>query len=162
MAIIIEPWRIPLEGKDIEGEEDAQVLALEKGAGAEPDGPIRYQLHLQCVSHELIVTGVVGVTVRLVCSRCAVTFKEKIQDRAFFCEREVPDLHQTLDLTDEVRETIILDFPNFPLCGEACRGLCPRCGVNLNRERCGCRPEEPGRWSVFSGLDSIEVKNGST
>jgi len=162
MAIIIEPWRIPEEGKDIEGEVPSEVLALEKDAGATAEGPIRYDLHAQCVGQELIVTGTVESEVRFTCSRCADIFHREIRDNSFFCEKEVVNLHETLDLTDEVRETIILGFPNYPLCKESCRGLCPRCGVNLNREQCGCKPPEPERWSALSGLDKIEVKNGST
>ena len=162
MAIIIEPWRIPEEGKDLEGEEKPEVLALEKDAGAEAIGPLQYELHAQCIEKELIVTGAVGVDVRFACARCADAFTTRVEDHSFFCEKEVENLHETLDLTDEVRETIILAFPNYPLCGESCRGLCPRCGVNLNRAKCGCKPLETGRWSAFSGLDKIEVKNGST
>jgi len=162
MAIIIEPWRIPEEGKDIEGEEPSEVLALEKDAGTEARGSVQYDLHAQCVGKELIVTGSVGVDASFTCARCAVEFPKRVEDHSFFCEKEVENLHETLDLTDEVRETIILAFPNYPICGESCRGLCPRCGVNLNREKCGCKPQETGRWSAFSGLDKIEVKNGST
>ena len=162
MPILIEPWRIPPEGKDFEGEEQSEVLALEKDAGAEAKGAIQYDLHAQCVSHELIVTGSVGADICFTCARCADKFTARVEDHAFFCEKEVENLHETLDLTDEVRETIILAFPNYPLCGESCRGLCPRCGVNLNREQCGCKPLETGSWSAFSGLDKIEVKNGST
>lgn len=162
MSIIIEPWRIPAEGKDYEGEIPAEVLALEKDAGAMAEGPIRYELHAQLAGHELIVTGTVEAGVHFTCSRCADGFDREIRDHSFFCEKEVQDLHETLDLTDEVRETIILGFPNYPLCSESCRGLCPRCGVNLNRERCGCKPSEPEHWSALSGLDKIEVKNGST
>ena len=162
MPIIIEPWRIPPEGKDIEGEESSEVLGLEKDAGVVVEGVIGYGLHLQCVSHELIVTGTVQAKVRFTCSRCADTFLVNVQDNSFFCEKEVGNLHETLDLTDDVRETISLGFPNYPVCQESCRGLCPRCGVNLNRKVCGCKPPETERWSAFGGLDKIEVKNGST
>lgn len=163
MSIIIEPWKIPPEGKDYEGEVDSEVLALEKDASAKAEGPIQYELHLQCVSHELIVTGTVGADIRFVCSRCADPFTSRVEDHSFFCEKEVPNLHETVDLTDEVRETIILGFPNYPVCGESCRGLCPRCGVNLNREQCNCKPVvDTERWNAFNDLDKIEVKNGST
>lgn len=162
MSIIIEPWKIPAEGKDYEGEVDSELLALEKDALSEAASPIRYDLHAQYVSHELIVTGTVGADIRFSCSRCADKFAVRLEDHSFFCEKEVLDVHQTVDLTDEVRETIILAFPNYPLCGDSCRGLCPRCGVNLNRESCRCKPAEAGQWSAFSGLDKIEVKNGST
>ncbi len=162
MAIIVEPWKIPPEGMDFEGEEPSQVLALENDIRVKADGPIRYDLHLQCVTNELIVTGTVEVKVRFTCSRCADIYPVAIREQSFFCEKPVENLHETMDLTDEVRETIILAFPNYPVCRESCRGLCPRCGVNLNRESCGCKPPETVRWSAFSGLDKIEVKNGST
>ena len=127
MSIIIEPWKIPPEGKDFEGEIDPEVLALERDAGSEAKGPIQYDLHAQFVSHELIVTGVVGADIQFACSRCGDKFKSRVEDSSFFCEKEVLNVHETVDLTDEVRETIILAFPNYPLCGESCRGLCLRC-----------------------------------
>jgi len=45
-----------------------------------------------------------------------------------------------IDLTPLVHEQLILALPTRPLCGEACRGLCPRCGANLNDGACGCPP----------------------
>ncbi len=44
-----------------------------------------------------------------------------------------------LNLREILREQIILALPMFPKCSEDCRGLCPECGVNLNKEQCGCR-----------------------
>ena len=116
MPIIIEPWRIPEDGKDIEGEAQPEVLALEKDAGAAAVGPITYDLHAQCVNHELIVTGMVEAEVQFTCSRCADAFTEEVRDSSFFCEKRVENLHETLDLTDEVRESIILAFQNYPVC----------------------------------------------
>jgi uncharacterized protein len=49
---------------------------------------------------------------------------------------------EEIDLTPLVHEQTILALPTRPLCGEACRGLCSRCGANLNAGPCGC-PEEP-------------------
>jgi uncharacterized protein len=50
---------------------------------------------------------------------------------------------EEIDLTPLVHEQIILALPTRPLCGEACRGLCPRCGANLNPGPCGCPTEAP-------------------
>jgi uncharacterized protein len=44
-----------------------------------------------------------------------------------------------LDLGRLAREQALLALDDGALCSEACRGLCPRCGVNLNRESCTCR-----------------------
>jgi uncharacterized protein len=36
-------------------------------------------------------------------------------------------------------EQVYLEIPMKPLCSPECRGLCPRCGANLNTETCACR-----------------------
>jgi uncharacterized protein len=46
-----------------------------------------------------------------------------------------------LDLSEVVREQLFLAVPMKPLCADACRGLCPTCGVNRNREDCSCNTE---------------------
>jgi uncharacterized protein len=46
-----------------------------------------------------------------------------------------------LDETVMVKEQFQLQAPMHPLCQEACLGLCPQCGKNLNKGRCACRPE---------------------
>lgn len=43
-----------------------------------------------------------------------------------------------LDVDALVYTDIILDLPSKNLCGEDCRGLCPLCGVNRNKQACGC------------------------
>ena len=47
-----------------------------------------------------------------------------------------------LELAPMLREQLILASPMHPLCSEDCRGLCARCGKDLNEGPCGC-PEEP-------------------
>jgi uncharacterized protein len=47
-----------------------------------------------------------------------------------------------LDLTDEARESLLLEIPIAPVCREDCRGLCPRCGADLNDGPCAC--QDPG------------------
>ena len=52
---------------------------------------------------------------------------------------------EEVDLTPLVYEETILALPTRALCGEDCRGLCPRCGANLNEGPCGCaRAAGPG------------------
>ena len=45
----------------------------------------------------------------------------------------------TIDLTEVMREQCHLALPMKPLCRDDCRGLCPVCGVNRNRETCDCQ-----------------------
>ncbi|MFZ0663526.1 MAG: DUF177 domain-containing protein [Acidobacteriaceae bacterium] len=58
-------------------------------------------------------------------------------------------------LEDVLREQVLLSLPTRTLCREDCKGLCPRCGCNLNSETCACDPAmvDP-RWSALSDLAS--------
>jgi uncharacterized protein len=44
-----------------------------------------------------------------------------------------------VDLGELMREQFYLALPMKPLCREDCRGLCPVCGINRNRETCSCQ-----------------------
>jgi len=46
-----------------------------------------------------------------------------------------------IDLSDDFRESLLLELPIKVLCSESCEGLCPRCGKNLNKGECDCHPE---------------------
>ena len=46
---------------------------------------------------------------------------------------------RTIDLDQDIREEIILDYPIKPLCNPDCKGLCPKCGKNLNEGGCNCK-----------------------
>ena len=59
-----------------------------------------------------------------------------------------------LSLEDVVREQVLLSLPSRTLCKEDCKGLCPRCGQNLNLESCNCNPTADPRWSALAGLAS--------
>jgi uncharacterized protein len=67
-----------------------------------------------------------------------------------------------LDLEEFLRQQVLTEVPIRVLCGSACRGLCPRCGADLNQGPCDC-PSEP-RDSPFAALSSLleggEASNG--
>ena len=60
---------------------------------------------------------------------------------------------EDIDVTALVHEQAILALPTRALCREDCRGLCPRCGANLNGDPCGCSvvAEDP-RLAPFRAL----------
>lgn len=61
-----------------------------------------------------------------------------------------------LDLAPMLREQLILASPMYPLCDEECRGLCARCGKNLNDGPCHCAAEPTG--SPFQVLRGMKEK----
>ena len=57
------------------------------------------------------------------------------------------DSQHILDISESVRQYVLLNLPMKPLCETDCPGLCSRCGMNLNREKCSCRMDEiDPRW----------------
>jgi uncharacterized protein len=57
-----------------------------------------------------------------------------------------------LDLGPMVREELILAVPDYVLCRDDCRGLCARCGKNLNEGACECTREPDPRWAALDAL----------
>jgi uncharacterized protein len=70
----------------------------------------------------------------------------------------IPPRSQDLDLTDAVREELLLAMPQFVECRPDCRGLCPRCGANLNEGPCSCPPERDPRWDALRQLSRTDTK----
>jgi len=62
---------------------------------------------------------------------------------------------EEIDLSKLIRDQIILNVPYKALCHEECRGLCPRCGANLNEGDCGCEGKALG--SAFDVLRSLKL-----
>lgn len=59
----------------------------------------------------------------------------------------------TIDLESLVRETIMLELPEAPVCSADCAGLCPVCGVNRNETPCSCSVEiTDDRWAALDAL----------
>jgi uncharacterized protein len=58
-----------------------------------------------------------------------------------------------IDVDELVREQLLLALPSRFRCGEDCKGLCPHCGADLNKETCACEHEEiDPRWSALAAL----------
>jgi uncharacterized protein len=59
----------------------------------------------------------------------------------------------SIDIADDVRQTILLVVPLKLLCTESCKGLCPSCGTNLNTGTCSCdvQSSDP-RWEALRAL----------
>lgn len=62
-----------------------------------------------------------------------------------------------IELDEDVRDYAILAIPMKKLCFEDCKGLCPRCGKNLNEGPCNCKAEKiDSRWEP---LQELKIKN---
>jgi uncharacterized protein len=107
--------------------------------------------------------GHVRTQVQAACRRCLVPVRVEVDEpvRLLFTEDEdnddpaaviLPPRAVEIDLGDAVREALILAMPEFPLCRDDCRGLCARCGADLNQGECRCSPPADPRWGALQAL----------
>jgi uncharacterized protein len=152
--LIVDVARLSKGGERYEGETSPDLLELGESEILKPVGGIMYALQVEVLGTELLVRGEVRQRLSCVCSRCADTFETEAADPEFVCSAEINEATDFLDLTEEIREAIILALPGYPVCHEACRGLCMACGANLNTGKCTCR--KTGKDTRWSALDALE------
>ena len=70
------------------------------------------------------------------------------------------DIHgrETIDTTDDLRDLLLLGHPDRFLCNANCRGICSRCGANLNRESCRCQHLEKHSLNLGQIKDMLKKK----
>jgi uncharacterized protein len=145
-------------------EGDAHV-AMEDPVGGEIVAPCRVEVEYRHGHGMLQFDGRVTATLLTTCHRCLDAVRQDLEGdfkvmvrRGEHAAEEGDDvvtlpLHQyDVDLDPFVHEAIVLGMPMIVLCSDACRGLCPVCGINLNRETCACRPDGDSRWDALRKL----------
>ena len=154
--LLIDVARLDTEGEDYSGVLDDAVLELNDDY-LKPFAGIRYELFVQQLGHELLVRGKLEQDFDAVCSRCGGDFDFTVRVDDFVTSLEVDEKTEFVDLTDELRESIILSLPTYPVCREDCQGVCAQCGKNLNEGPCSCRAEHhDSRWNVLDSLSKGE------
>ncbi|MCF7870522.1 MAG: YceD family protein [Candidatus Omnitrophica bacterium] len=74
---------------------------------------------------------------QITCSRCLIEVGQ-IKKYGFQKSYQLNKLGDFLDINDQIREEILLNFSLKVLCSPDCQGLCPCCGRNLNWGECNC------------------------
>ncbi len=129
------PLRVNLRHLDednvlLEGEMPAEELELDTHDELiRPGPPLHYRLEIQKVEEGLLVQGSLRLNLDCQCARCLRSFSHPLQlvnwtrHVAFHGEEAVPVEGDFVDLTPLIREDILLEFPQHPLCDPGCRGL---------------------------------------
>jgi uncharacterized protein len=158
-------------GRDGSALVEARVPAddeMWEGCGILWNGPVDVRLRASFAgTGEVVVRGTVTGTLAQECRRCLdpleTDFDEAIT--VVFVSSESADPAETggeyvfgaagaeLDLSGAVREEVILAINPYVVCDPECRGLCPRCGADLNEGACGCTEQEADpRWEALRAL----------
>ncbi len=163
---------IPDEGLNLSFENLERVLIDMEGCRSL--GPVSGQLSFRKVGNKIHLHGRVVARVGLCCDRCLEEYTQDISTSFFYLLCPRPDFNREIPkemalesedmevywyedgeihCEDIFREQILLELPFRNLCSEVCKGLCPGCGVNLNKQGCVCKQDVPdGPFAVLRNL----------
>jgi uncharacterized protein len=110
----ITPMELELEGLD-------EIVRVE--------GPVSYDVTAEIIEKAVLVQGRIGLKLKCECVRCLKEFEYPLGLKDWTCllalegEEQVPVANDCVDLTPFLREDILLEFPQHPLCQPECGGL---------------------------------------
>jgi uncharacterized protein len=150
----LEGESLALVARDVQG----HIAFTRLRAQVRAVGNVQAQVELQCSRClELFVTAVDAPLDELFKQTIDVVSGHPLpqSDNPDDDEDDVFPINQNhiLDLTEPVRQALLVALPMRPLHSEDCRGLCATCGTNLNLAQCDCVAEEGDpRFAALSNL----------
>ena len=136
--LLIDTSRVDPEGEILEGE--VECVDLDENF-VKSFGGVRYRLKVQVFGTELLLRGTLEQDFDLVCSRCGKDFDDTVHVDDFTASFEITPDNPEIDVTDELRQSVILELATYPVCSEDCPG------IELKTEM----PAD-NRWSALDGL----------
>ena len=140
--------QIPVDGLHIEGQDPASILDLDDPS-VRPLGPVRWALDIGLSDGGLFATGRLAVDLEMECVACLrkFTYLLRVEDFATQIDLTGPE---TVDLTEQVREDILLALPPYPHCdwnGDVCKGAARKV------------TQSPGDSHTWDELDKLKFKS---
>ena len=140
--------QLPVVELDIDAR-DEMVLATH---------PLEYDLELQRMDSGLLVQGRLYLPLECQCVRCLKPFQYGLEIEDYNAllplegEEAVPIVNDCVDLTGQVREDILLAFPQHPLCDQECRGLLKAAVRTPDDKGSAQKTPEPSAWAELNKL----------
>ncbi len=129
--------RVPSEGLHAEAQYEPKTLDIDR-TDLHVSEPISVAAFVTKAEDTLVAQADIQGRVEVVCARCLIGFVVPLQASGIFTYQVEPT--DVVDLTEDIRQEILLAYPMIPVCTPDCKGLCRRCGQNLNERTCACEP----------------------
>jgi uncharacterized protein len=152
--IKISVANLDLEGNEFRGFEPHEFIDFIESPLISATDKVVYKLHAKAVSGGILVTGEVSTKVKATCGRCLEEFELELANRDI-CRFYEKVSESEIEISEDIREDLLINLPTNLLCREDCQGLCPKCGCNLNEDSCDCHQENIGS-DIWSELDKLK------
>ncbi len=122
--------------------------------------PLEYDIQVQKIEEGLLAQGRIRLDLDCTCVRCLKAFEYRLElprwaaHLEFQGEEPTPVINDCVDLTPLIREDILLEFPQHPLCDPECRGL-PKTTVGKAKTTSG-KDDANGASSTWSELNKLK------
>jgi uncharacterized protein len=163
----LEQREIREEGLAISGEIANEIFLLPEGDPITPKGPVRYDARAYVIEGDLIIEGEFAADFLLECSRCLEKFEFSVKLHAHQLTENLENPTEA-DLTEAVREDILLALPVYPQCEEGnIPRTCPAEGKfdTSNRSsqetEAGSDEEAPNPWAALDKIDGLDKQSDS-
>ena len=142
-------------------ETSLDLSQMEFGGSCPISEPVHAVGQVRNTAGVLVLTGDVTTRLHGVCDRCAKPFERDFAvslEAVLVTKVESDGLEDpwtfeldgdNADLDDILTTAVVLNMDSKLLCSEDCKGLCPKCGADLNSGPCGCVPEADPRLAVL-------------
>ncbi len=138
---------------------------MEFGAQKPADSPVEATGEVVNTAGVLLLKAGIETVLHCVCDRCAAPFERDVRfdTEAVLCEdpdeedvSSFPITDGVVDLDEIITSAFVLQMDSRFICKPDCKGLCPRCGADLNSGPCGCESETDPRWEALRGMFGTE------
>jgi uncharacterized protein len=153
--LIVNTEEVREGGLILRGELPALIFDISEDDRIKYPNSISYEVRLNIVNHALLVEGTAETILRCRCDRCLGSYDHLVHNANICHYLEIPD-DRLVDLTEEIREDILINFPQKCLCKSNCAGVCRSCGQNQNLAKCDCQEQRPVD-DVWSKLDDVSL-----
>ncbi len=127
---------IPFNGLEVEEEIDFRELELET-LDIKFRNPVKVKANVSKITNAVAVNLNIKASYYTDCSRCLEEINIDF-NKALKLNFQIVSANQIIDINNDIREEIILEYLMQPLCKSDCKGLCLTCGKNLNEAACEC------------------------
>ncbi|MFH0772581.1 MAG: DUF177 domain-containing protein [Candidatus Omnitrophota bacterium] len=133
---------VPKEGLELKETQEGGVLDLKRD-DLKFISPILLSAFITVDKDDLYAHVWASGRLEIICGRCLSAYELDFK-KEFDFSYDVKG-KKSLDITDDIRQEIILEYPLKSLCKTDCKGLCSVCGKNLNEGDCGHKPDSQ-KW----------------